>query len=93
MILPAFLSKFLGKLTGGSFLNMDALNYFTDLSKKILEERDGEDVQHKDFVQLCKEKLIDDPKPGDSDTQVDEFGAAWSYKGNSRHFRHQYRKL
>ncbi|XP_067948400.1 cytochrome P450 3A24-like [Watersipora subatra] len=80
ILFPNIIQKWLMKL-GLTFFNVKAMNYFSDISNRIITERSQEESKQKDFVQLCINQLIDDPELTDSDTQVDKYGRAWSTKG------------
>ncbi|XP_067950041.1 lithocholate 6-beta-hydroxylase-like isoform X2 [Watersipora subatra] len=80
ILLPNIMQRWLSKF-GLSFINMEALSYFEDLSNQIITERGQDDLKQKDFVQLCTNQLIDEPALRDPETQVDKYGRAWSTKG------------
>ena len=59
----------------------DAVDYFRGITERIVKDRGEDGSKQKDFVQLCLDKLIDDPKPGHPDTKIDKYGQPWSPKG------------
>lgn len=63
--------------------NKEATEHFNQLTVDALLNRDKGDSSRKDFIQLCKDRLIEDPKPGDPDTLVDDKNFLWSSKGRS----------
>ena len=59
----------------------DAVDYFRGITDRIIQGREGDTSGQKDFVQLCLDKLIEDPKPGQQDTSIDRYGQPWSPRG------------
>ena len=66
---------------GLSSFDMEALDYFENATNKIISGRSTESSEQKDFVQLCRNHMVDDPKPSDPDTKIDKFGISWTTKG------------
>lgn len=83
VILPAKYWHLLSKINISVF-NQEAVDYFTKRSNEILSAED-ENSNRRDFVQLCKNRLIEDPKLGDVDIEIDHKGFIWSQKGNLIH--------
>ncbi|KAF6041267.1 CYP3A4 [Bugula neritina] len=83
LLAPTFLQKFLTKF-GISILDMEATRYFKDVTGRIFDGRSNETTKQKDFIQLCLNLLVDDPKQGDADAQVDKYGQVWTTKGLKR---------
>jgi len=82
VLAPTFLQKFLTKF-GISILDMEATRYFKDVTGRIFDGRSNETTKQKDFIQLCLNLLVDDPKQGDADAQVDKYGQVWTTKGEN----------
>lgn len=78
--MPHKLTSFLIWL-GFSVINSDAIEYFTSMSENIIASRSVNDSTRMDFIQLCRNQLVNDPRVGDPDTLVDEKGHAWTTKG------------
>lgn len=62
--------------------NKNAVKHFNQLTAEALASCDKGDESRKDFIQLCRDRLIEDPKRGDPDTLVDDKNYLWSLKGD-----------
>mgnify|MGYP001792695578 CR=1 FL=1 len=80
VLLPSGISKIMTQL-GFTLLDADAIDYFSRMTDSILGDRLAGDSASKDFVQLCRDQLIDQPRRGDPDAVVDDKGTVWSPKG------------
>ena len=68
---------------GLSIFDVEALDYFQGVTNKIITERSTESSEQKDFVQLCLDHMVDNPKPSEPGTEVDRHGILWTTKGGS----------
>ena len=80
VLLPTRICKFMVSL-GFTLMDTEAVDYFSRMTDSILGDRHAGDAASKDFVQLCRDQLIDQPRRGDPDAVVDDKGAVWSPKG------------
>ena len=67
---------------GFTVLDAEAMDYFSRMTDSILGDRRAGDSASKDFVQLCRDQLIDQPRKGDPDAMVDDKGIVWSPNGS-----------